>query len=535
MGVKKQAGVQARGAAKESAAGRKQGAVAKERGAEKDRGTAEERGTAKARAGRKRPPGPDGRETPPPEEGAPPGGTEVLLSLSRAREALGLDYDAFDVAVQTGEVRTVACGPRLWLVPPQEVARLRAEEGHPQPLLERVRMVSSGEAAQRLGIGRERFVRLARSGHIRPVRWYVNRYRALVWMYLAHEVPGLAERSPALLHGPLPEGLREAVAQGEDERARSWRARRVAQLVRDAYDPWDEAAVWAALLGPEVVDDALPDPYERAYLRKLRTALPPGRIGPATPELIRAITTADHPDEIALALVSLADALTRARALRAAPQSSPLPVLAGPGPVAAAWPAPEDEFAWPLTGTASAGQAAPSGAGTERWTGGAAPLGRTAPTGAGARLDTVGGAPTDGPAYPAVRLGNWLGGPPAAPVAPSVPAPASASALRPVPTGLGTVGPAVPGGSPRGADPVPDKEPELPPAAEWPAPRRGLLRLLPRAARRGSGRARSSYPRWPGRLGAASAHSSPTSVSRMTARPSSSEAARSTSAEMPQP
>jgi hypothetical protein len=299
-------------------------------------------------------------------------------------------------------------------VPPQEVARLRAEDGHPGPLHDRVRLVTSAEAAARLGIGKERFVRLARAGFVRPVRWYVNRYRALVWMYLAQELPGLSERSPALLHGPLPEGLREAVARGEDERARGWRARRVAQLVRDAYDPWDEAAVWAALLGPEIVDDALPDPHERAHLRKLRSALPPGRTGPATPEQIRELTTAGHPDEIALGLVGLADALGRARALRPAPDAAAVPPLpAGPAPV---------------------------------------------------------------------------------------------QAVSPV----------------------------LAVSAARPALRRGLRRLLPRG--RGPGIARSGHmlSRVDSPVGGL-VHSSPTSVSRITARPSSSEAARSTSAEMPQP
>ena len=83
-------------------------------------------------------------------------------------------------------------------------ARLRAEDGHPQPLLDRVRLVSSAEAAKELGVGRERFVRLARAGYVRPVRWYVNRYRALVWMYLAQErararraQPGAAARPAA--------------------------------------------------------------------------------------------------------------------------------------------------------------------------------------------------------------------------------------------------------------------------------------------------------------------------------------------------
>ncbi len=364
----------------------------------------------------------------------------MLLTLGRARDALGLDYDEFDVAVQTGEIRTVACGPRTWKVPPEEVARLRAEDGHPRPLRERVRLVSSAEAAKRLGIGRERFVRLARTGFVRPVRWYVNRYRALVWMYLDQELPALAERSPALLHGPLPEGLREAVARGEDQRARGWRARRVAQLVRDAYDPWEEAAVWAALLGPEIVDDALPGPYERAHLRRLRATLPPGRSGAATPEQVRELTTADHPDEIALGLVGLADALGRARALRPAPAPDPGAVL--PGSAALSNP---------------------------------------------------------GATVPGLLAGRAV-------------QPISLERARALLPRAGDIGPAEP-----------------PPGAR-PMPRRGLRRLLPRGRGPGAGHRGHEAP-----AADRGAHSSPTSVRRTTARPSSSEAVRSTSAEMPQP
>jgi len=267
--------------------------------------------------------------------------TVELLSLNRVRDELGLEYDEFDVALQVGEVPTVVCGPGQWKVAAETVARLRAEDGHPRPLLDRLRLVSSEEGARLLGIGRDRFVRLARAGHIRPVRWYVNQYRAVVWMYLARELPEFAERSPALLRGRLPAGLRDAVAEGEDQRARSWRLRRTAQLVRDACEAWEEAAVWAALLGPEIVGEAVPDAYERTHLRKLREVLPPGRPGRATPEQIRDLTTADHPDEIALGLVALADALGRARSQRPAPRPSlPPPLIPDPVPIQPSGPAP---------------------------------------------------------------------------------------------------------------------------------------------------------------------------------------------------
>ncbi|MEW1859611.1 DUF6397 family protein [Streptomyces sp. NPDC088194] len=387
---------------------------------------------------------------PPPE--VPDG---PLMTLARARDALGLDYDEFDLAVQIGEVPTVACGSRSWKVRSDEVDRLVAEDGHPLPLLDRIRLVGSAEAAKELGVGRERFVRLARVGHIRPVRWYVNRYHALVWMYLARDLPVLAERCPALLSGPLPEGLRAAVADGEDERARGWRSRRVAQLVRDTYDAWDEAAVWSALLGPELVDSALPDPYERAHLRKLRAALPPGRPGLATPEQIKVISTADHPDEIALALVALADALGRARELRPAPGRA----------VGAAAELAAEPASWPV------------------------PLSATAP---------LVPRPLPLPDELAAEVGEGADGAERAGVD-------------------GAAGPARPDGS---GD---DGRPGL----------RGLLRLLGRRNRSADASAGTGGTAGGGVRGGP--HSSPTSVTRTTARLSSSEAARSTSAEMPQP
>ncbi|SDO23193.1 DUF6397 family protein [Actinacidiphila guanduensis] len=402
-----------------------------------------------------------------------------MVSLGQARETLGLGLEEFDLALQLGEVPAVGCGPHTWKVPAGEVERLCAEPGHPQPLLERIRLIGSAEAAKILGVGRERFVRLAKAGFVRPARWYVNRYRALVWLYPAHEVPQLAEEHPALLHRPLPAGLREAVAAGEDQRARGWRSRRVAQLVRDAYDAWEEAAVWAALLGPEALDTAVPDVSERAHLRRLRGTLPPGRTGLATPEQIRKLTTADHPDEITLALFALADALRRARAER-------------PAPAPAAVPAGPDRQGSP-------GLAPPPIAGTAR----AHPLAAAGPSGTLFAVPVPAPAPRPAPAAPQTLPTE------------EVPLPA---------------GPEAPVRTPARA---PAHIPARVPAHAAPRPGHGrrLLHLLGRGRR--SGRAAPA-----GRGGHESAgpgHSSPTSVTRTTARPSSSEAARSTSAEMPQP
>ncbi|WP_333768759.1 DUF6397 family protein [Streptomyces sp. IBSBF 2435] len=245
--------------------------------------------------------------------GAEPGGLRTL-TLNRAREELGLEFPDFELALLLGEIATVGSGTDKPRVPEPEIARVRDAEGGTKALLERIQLVNTTEGAELLGISRERLLRLTRAGCVRPVRWYVNRYRAVVWLYLAAELEEFAAGSPALLAGRLPAAVRECAADGEDQRPRGWRSRRVAQLVRDAPGAWDEAAVWAALLGPEITDSAVPDPYERARLRGIRAALPPGRPGPlADAALIRRLTAADHPDEIALGLVALADALGRAR------------------------------------------------------------------------------------------------------------------------------------------------------------------------------------------------------------------------------
>ncbi|SEN83411.1 DUF6397 family protein [Actinacidiphila rubida] len=377
-------------------------------------------------------------------------GVAELLPLSRVRDELGLEYDEFDVALQVGEVRTVVCGPGVWKVPRSELARLRALEGPEDGLLKRLRLVSSGGAAEAMGIGRDRFTRLARAGCVRPVRWYVNQYRAVVWLYLAREAAEFADLNPAVLTGRLPGPLRETGDGGTDLRARGWRARRAGQLVRDAADAWEEAAVWAALLGPQIAGEAVPDPYERAHLYRLRATLPAGRPGRATPEQVRSLTTADAPDEIAAALFALAEALGRARRGQPVPRPSP---------------------------------------------------------------------GSHAPALPAL---------PALPAPPAPPAPHASPALpaphAPEPPGLPEVT-AVP---PRPE--VPPGQEAAPSGARPAAARRGLRRLLGRRPHTGTGTGQGA-PAGPGRDG----QSSPTSVTRTTARPSSSEAARSTSAEMPQP
>jgi hypothetical protein len=359
-----------------------------------------------------------------------------LLALERARDELGLDDGDFELALQIGEIRTVVCGPGWWKVPRAETARLLGPEGGTDALRERLRLVSGTGAADVIGISRDRFVRLARAGCVSPVRWYVNQYRAVVWLYLARDLSGFAVLNRPLLTGRLPQDVREASASGADHRARRWRERRTAQLVRDAHDPWEEAAVWSALLGPDITGEAVPDPYERSRLGALRTALPPGRTGRATPGQIRAVTTAGDPDEIAGGLLALADALGRARVGRPASRRAPVPEHPESQPPAAPVVPPAPAFR------------------------------RTLPS-PGSRPSPPPGTPPRGAAQP----GPGGGGP----------------------DGTG------PGGRRR---------------------MRGLRGLLPALRRSAT---------------AASGQSSPTSVSRITARPSSSEVARSTSAEMPQP
>lgn len=272
--------------------------------------------------------------------GAAPGGTRTL-TLNRAREELGLEFQDFELAAQLGEIATVGDDTDRPRVTEAEIARLRDTGGGTQALLARIRLVNTTQAAELLGISRDRLLRLTRAGCVRPVRWYVNRYHALVWLYLACELQDFAAGSPALLAGRLPAAVREA-ADEEDRRPREWRSRRAAQLARDARDPWEEAAVWAALLGPEMTESAVPDPYERSRLRSIHQVLPPGRPGPlADAALVRRLTTADHPDEIALGLLALADALGRARdrdpVARPVPAAPPVPVAP---PARAAQPAP---------------------------------------------------------------------------------------------------------------------------------------------------------------------------------------------------
>ncbi|MFF7442764.1 DUF6397 family protein [Streptomyces sp. NPDC008122] len=243
------------------------------------------------------------------------------VTPGRAAQELELRRDEFRLAVQLGLVRTAPAGEgERRRVERRELDRLRAAPDFPDGLRERVRAVGTGEASALLGITADRFTRLARTGHVSPVRFSLNRYRAVVWLYLAQEVAEFGLSCPALLAGRLPLEVRERLAAHEDLRARNWRARRLALLFRGTEDPWARAAAIASLLDPVQVAEVVDDPYERTHLDRLRPPPPPGMpMAPVARETAERLTRADDPDEILWHRVSLAMALDEARAERQAP------------------------------------------------------------------------------------------------------------------------------------------------------------------------------------------------------------------------
>ncbi|MBQ0985696.1 hypothetical protein KBZ10_14455 [Streptomyces sp. F63] len=280
-------------------------------------------------------------------------GTEGTLALRGAATRLGLKPGELELGVRLGVVRTVAGPEGRRRVPVAEVEHLRSAGGFPDALRERVRCVAATEGAALMGIGPARFTRLARAGCFSPVAFYVNRYRALVWLYPVAELRKFAEREPALLTGSTPRNLRKLLDAGEDWRARNWRSRRVAQLAREAENAWERAAVAAAVLGTDQLAEVVDDPYERAHLRRLRASLLPAKgEPPSSRPLVEPLLTADDPDEILWHRISLALCLDEARAEHPAPR----PGEAGPPrPRCSPEPAPgtgrEDPGAEPATGT----------------------------------------------------------------------------------------------------------------------------------------------------------------------------------------
>ncbi|MDX3640143.1 DUF6397 family protein [Streptomyces sp. MB09-02B] len=284
------------------------------------------------------------------------------MALSRAARELGLKRSELDIAVQLGCLRTVVDdGGGGRRIPRAEVERIRAEKGFPATLRERVEAVGSKAAAEILGVPPTRFMRLARLGLVTPVKFSLNRYRAVIWLYLAAELQQFAadERNAPWLTGRIPEDLRRRLDAGLDLRPRNWRGRHLGALLRQADDPWSRAAAPASLLDPIQVAEIVQDPYERAHLHFHR----PARADHGPPDspaarITARIRTADDPDEIAWLRADLQRSLSEARAHRLAPRSrrkAPRSAAWHETPVVTARPAPR-----PPRGRRRPGQPGPS-------------------------------------------------------------------------------------------------------------------------------------------------------------------------------
>ncbi|WP_405917781.1 DUF6397 family protein [Streptomyces sp. NBC_00728] len=248
-------------------------------------------------------------------------------SLSRAARELELRRGEFDLALHLGCVRSVpdeGGGGRR--VARAEIDRVRSEAGFPETLRERVRAVGTTEGAALMGVTAQRFTRLARLGLVVPVKFYMNRYRVVVWLYLAEELRQFAtdQQNARMMSGRTPEGLRDQLDDGLDLRPRNWRGRHLGFLLRLTEDPWARAAAVASLLDPVHVAAVVDDPYERAHLNRLR----PGPVSQAAPDspaarIAERIATADEPDEIGWLRADLSQSVSEAREDGPAPRPAP--------------------------------------------------------------------------------------------------------------------------------------------------------------------------------------------------------------------
>ncbi|MFF3414676.1 DUF6397 family protein [Streptomyces sp. NPDC002698] len=267
----------------------------------------------------------------------------ATLSLSRAARELELRRGEFDLALNLGCVRSVpdegGGGRRITRA---EIDRVRAESGFPEALRERVKAVGTTEGAALVGVTNARFTRLARLGLVVPVKFYLNRYRVVVWLYLAEELGRFAtdEHNAPLLSGRTPEALRDQLSEGLDLRPRNWRGRHLGFLLRQTQNPWARAAVVASLLDPVHVAEVVKDPYERAHLNRLRPA-PVSQAAPDSPGALitERITTADDPDEIGWLRADLGQSVLEAREDRLVPRPTPGPsTVPAPAPARASSP-----------------------------------------------------------------------------------------------------------------------------------------------------------------------------------------------------
>ncbi|MGW6910775.1 DUF6397 family protein [Streptomyces sp. NPDC054940] len=244
---------------------------------------------------------------------------------SRAARDLGLKRRELELAVHLGLIRTVpdeGGGGRR--VPRSEIDRMRSGAEFPDLLLERVKAVGTVEGASLMDVPNGRFTRLARLGLIVPVNWYLNRYRAVVWLYLAEELKQFAtdeKNAPLLNARRTPEGLRGMLDAGVDLRPRNWRGRHRGFLLRQTDDPWERVGALAAFLDPVQIAEIVPDPYERSHLNRFRPG-PPASGAPGSPaaHIAERLMTADDPDEISLLRADLTAVLHEARETRPAPR-----------------------------------------------------------------------------------------------------------------------------------------------------------------------------------------------------------------------
>jgi hypothetical protein len=256
----------------------------------------------------------------------------LTCAPSRAARELGLKRGEFDLAVNLGLIRTVpdeGGGGRR--VARAEIDRLRGEDRFPDALRERVATAGTNEGAKLMDVTPTRFTSLARFGLLVPVRFYLNRYRTVVWLYLAEELRQFAsDKSNArLLTGRTPGEMREGLRAGTDRRPRNWRGRHIGFLLRQAGDdPWAHAAAVACLLDPADVADVVEDPYERAHLNRCRPRLPVhGEPGSPAADRAQELMTASEPDEVAWFRADLAHTMETARRQHPAPRPAPEPAL----------------------------------------------------------------------------------------------------------------------------------------------------------------------------------------------------------------
>ncbi|MFB9582794.1 MULTISPECIES: DUF6397 family protein [Streptomyces] len=243
---------------------------------------------------------------------APP----VWVGGVRAAGELGLRRAELARAVQLGMVRAGPPAPGgAARFAQAELDRVRAADGFPEALRRRVETVSGADAAaEALAISPSRFTRLARCGRVTPVGYRVNRYRAVVWLYLAAELGEFAAREPALLRGIAPPEDRELMTAKADLRPRMWRERHVGLLLRRTADPWERAAVLASVLPEAEAREAVPDPAERIVLAALAPPPPYGHPQiPAAAAVALRLLRADEPEEVHWYRTSLEFALTGAR------------------------------------------------------------------------------------------------------------------------------------------------------------------------------------------------------------------------------